>query len=134
MRKLLFILFLFGSLSLMAYPHHVFHHHVYHHHRVSKPTYHTPAKQYRSVRVVRVVKRSRPTRVINSYWRNGVLYYVILHPRKGYVYSNDLVLCEDCGKVLVKKRIRYCQRCIEKRKKTAFLTPIVAHPIIVQKQ
>ena len=113
MRKLLFILFLFGCIDLMAFPHHIYHHHIYHHHRVSKPTYHTPAKQYRSVRVVR---QHRPTRVLNTFYRNGVLYFIILHPRRGYVYNNDLVLCEGCGKVLVKKRLRYCHKCIEKKR------------------
>lgn len=113
MRKLLFILFLFGCIDLMAFPHHVYHHHIYHHHRVSKPTHHTPAKQYKSVKVVR---QHRPTRVLNTFYRNGVLYFIILHPRRGYVYDNDLVLCESCGKVLVKKNFKYCSKCRAKRK------------------
>ena len=113
MKKLLFILFLFCSIDLMAFPHHVYHHHIYHHHRASKPTHQTPVKQNRSVRVVR---RSKPTKVVNTFYRNGVLYFIILHPRKGYVYNNDLVLCEGCGKVLVKKNIKYCSKCRAEKK------------------
>ncbi len=113
MKKLLFILFLFCSVDLMAFPHHIHHHHVYHyHHKASKTTRHTPVKQNRSVRVIR---RSKPTKVINTFYRNGILYFIILHPRRGYVYDNDLVLCEGCGKVLVKKNFKYCSKCRAKK-------------------
>ena len=113
MKKLLFVLFLLCSIDLMAFPHHVYHHHVYHHHhKTSQPIHYTSVKQNKSVKIVR---RSRPTKVINTFHKNGILYFIILHPKRGHVYNNDLIICEGCGKFLVKKNIKYCSKCRAKK-------------------
>ena len=117
MRKFILGLLLSFCINGMAFPiHHIHHHHSRPHHSTHVTTHQTKKVQPRKVR--RIV-RQHHTKMVNTYWRNGVLYYVILRPKKGHVYDNGLVLCEGCNKVLVKKGVKYCNKCrgIKKFKK-----------------
>jgi hypothetical protein len=110
MKKFILVLFLFFSIGGMAIHVHHFHHHTYHHsspHRNSHVTTQTRNVRPHKVRSI----QHRNTKEINTVWRNGILYYVILNPRKGHVYGNKWVLCEGCKKVLVKKGVKYCSKC-----------------------
>ena len=114
MKKFILLLFLLFSVNVIAFPiHHIHHHHSRPHHSTHVTTHQTKKVQPR-----RIVRRHH-TKMVNTYWRNGVLYYVILHPKKDHVYDNGLVLCEGCNKVLVKKGVKYCSKCrrIKKLKK-----------------
>ena len=108
MKKFILGLLLSFSISGMAFPVHHIHHHSHPHHSTHVTTHQTKKVQPHKVRQI---VRHHNTKMINTYWRNGVLYYVILRPRKGHVYDNGLVLCEGCNKVLVKKGVRYCSKC-----------------------
>jgi len=113
MKKFILGLLLIFSVNVMAIHVHNFHHYSSPHHS-SHVTYHNNiTTRTRSVQLhkIRPVMRRHRTKMINTYWRNGILYYIILHPRKGHVYDNGLVLCEGCNKVLVKKGMRYCSKC-----------------------
>ena len=116
MKKFILLLFLLFSVNVVAFPIHHFHHHSRPHHSTHVTTHQTKKVQPRKVR--RIV-RLHHTKMVNTYWRNGVLYYVILRPKKGHVYDNGLVLCEGCNKVLIKKGVKYCSKCrrIKKLKK-----------------
>jgi len=107
MKKFILGLFLLFSVNGMAI-------HVHHSHHHSHPHYHshvtTQTKKVQPRKIRRVVKQHH-TKLVNTYWRNGVLYYIILYPKRGHVYDNGLVLCEGCNKVLVKKGVRYCSKC-----------------------
>lgn len=106
MKKFILGLFLLFSINGMAIPiHHHFYHYSHPHHHSSVTT---QTKQ--SHKVHQRIRRQNP-KVINTFWRNGILYYVILCPKRGHVYDNGLVLCEGCGKVLVKKGVKYCSKC-----------------------
>jgi hypothetical protein len=105
MKKFILLLFLLFSINVMAFPIH----HIHHYSRPHNHSYIT-THQTKKVQPHRVV-RHHNTKMINTYWRNGVLYYVILRPKKGHVYDNGLVLCEGCNKVLVKKGVKYCSKC-----------------------
>jgi hypothetical protein len=99
------LLFTLFSISGMAIHVHHFHHYSHPHHSTHVTTHQTKKVQPR--RIVRL----HHTKMVSTYWRNGVLYYVILRPKKGHVYDNGLVLCEGCNKVLVKKGVKYCSKC-----------------------
>ena len=58
----------------------------------------------------------RNTKVVNTFLYNGILYYIILNPRRGHAYNNGLVLCKGCNKVLVKKGVKYCSNCRKNKK------------------
>lgn len=107
MKKFILLLFLMFSINMTAI-------HVHHFHHYSRP-HHSSHVAIQTKKVqphkVRPVTRHHNTKMINTYWRNGVLYYVILRPKKGHVYNNGLVLCEGCNKVLVKKGVKYCSKC-----------------------
>lgn len=111
MKKFILLLFLLFSINVVAFPVHHFHHyshhssHVTHHNNITTRT--RSVQPYK----VRPVTRRYNTKMVNTYWRNGILYYVILHPKRGHVYDNGLVLCEGCHKVLVKKGVKYCSKC-----------------------
>lgn len=107
MKKFILLLFLMFSVNMMSFPIHHFHHHSRSHHSTHVTTQTKKVQPYKARRIVRHYN----TKMINTYWRNGVLYYVILRPRKGHVYGNGLVLCEGCNKVLVKKGVKYCSKC-----------------------
>lgn len=112
MKKFILLLFLLFSVNVMAFPvHHI--HHSRPHHSTHVTTHQTKKAQPHKVR--RIV-RQHHTKMVNTYWRNGVLYYIILHPKKGHVYDNGLVLCEGCNKVLVKKEVKYCSNCRRNKK------------------
>ena len=88
--------------------------HVHHFHHYSRPHHHSHVTtQTRKVQSHKARPRIRrhDTKIVNTFWRNGVLYYVILSPKRGHVYENGLVLCEGCNKVLVKKGVKYCSKC-----------------------
>jgi len=110
MRKFILVLFLFFSIGGMAIYVHHFNHHIYHH---SSPRRHshviTQTRNVHSHKVRSIPHRN--TKVINTIWHNGILYYVILNTRRGHVYGNEWVLCEGCNKVLVKKGVKYCSKC-----------------------
>lgn len=108
MKKFILLLFLLFSVNVMAFHVHHIHHYSRPHHYSHVTTHQTKKAQPHKVR--RVIKQPH-TKMVNTYWRNGVLYYVILCPKKGHVYDNEWVLCEGCNKVLVKKGVRYCSKC-----------------------
>ena len=107
MKKFILGLFLLFSIDGMAIHTHHFHHYSHSHHRNHVTT------QTRKVQSHKVRSRIRRhnTKVVNTFWRNGILYYVILHPKRGHIYGNEWVLCEGCNKVLVKKGVKYCNKC-----------------------
>jgi hypothetical protein len=107
MKKFILGLLLSFSINGMAFPIHHIHHYSHSHHRTHITT---KTKKVQPCKVRRIV-RLHHTKMVNTYWRNGILYYIILHPKKGHVYDNGLVLCEGCNKVLVKKEIKYCSKC-----------------------
>lgn len=108
MKKFILGLLLSFSINGMAFPIHHIHHYSHPHHHSHVTTHQT--KKVQPHKVYRIVRRHH-TKMVNTYWRNGILYYIILHPKKGHVYDNGLVLCEGCNKVLVKKEIKYCSKC-----------------------
>jgi hypothetical protein len=115
MKKFILGLLLLFSINVMAIHVHHFHHYPRTHHSSHVTTHHhnhttTRIKSVQSQKV-RPVTRHHNTKMINTYWRNGVLYYVILRPKKDHVYGNGFVLCEGCNKVLVKKGVKYCSKC-----------------------
>lgn len=115
MKQLLFILCLFFSVNSVAYPHFIHH---YHHSSVSRTRYiphHQSKSSSTKVRSSKIVRDHRHTKVVKTFQHNGMIYFIILHPKKGHVYNNDLVLCEGCGKVLVKRNVKYCHKCMKKR-------------------
>ena len=99
------LLFLLSSVCGMAKFHHFHHyHHSSHHNYVTTPTKRVqPHNKHPKIK--------RQTSISNTFWRNGILYYIILNPKRGHVYDNKLVLCEGCHKVLVKRGVRYCSKC-----------------------
>jgi len=107
MRKFILGLLLLFSVNGMAI-------HVHHFHYYSRP-HHRNYVTTRTMKVqshkVRPIIRRHDTKVVNTFWRNGILYYVILAPKRGHVYDNRWVLCEGCNKVLVKKGVKYCSKC-----------------------
>lgn len=107
MKKFILGLLLSFSINGMAFPVHHIHHYSHSHHHTHVTT---KTKKVQLHKVHRVVRRHH-TKMVNTYWRNGILYYVILRPKKGHVYDNGLVLCEGCNKVLVKKGVKYCSKC-----------------------
>lgn len=113
MKKFILGLLLLFSINVMAI--HVYHFHHYSHHSSHITTHHHnhTVTRTRSVQPqkVRPVTRRHHTKMVSTYWRNGILYYVILRPKRGHVYDNGLVLCEGCNKVLVKKGVKYCSKC-----------------------
>ena len=110
MRNFILVLFLLFSISGKAIHTHHFHHHIYHHSRSHHKSHvKTQESEVHSHKVRSIPHRN--TKVINTFWRNGILYYVILNPRRGHVYENGLVLCEGCNKALVKKGVKYCSKC-----------------------
>lgn len=89
--------------------------HVHHFRHYSRPHRHhshvtTQTRKVQSHKVRPTIRR-HDTKVVNTFWRNGILYYVILNPRRGHVYRDELILCEGCNKVLVKKGVKYCSKC-----------------------
>lgn len=114
MKKFILGLLLSFSINVGAFPIHHFHH--YSHHSSHITTHHhnyvttQTTRKVQPHKVHRIVRRNN-TKVVNTYWRNGILYYVILSPKRGHVYDNGWVLCEGCNKVLVKKGVKYCSKC-----------------------
>jgi len=108
MKNFILGLFLLFSIDGMAIHVHHFHHYYHPQHYHNHVRTHTRNVQPQKVRPI---IRRHHTRVINTFWRNGILYYVILSSKKGHVYDNGLVLCEGCNKVLVKKGVKYCSKC-----------------------
>jgi len=107
MKNFILGLFLFFSINGMAIPIHYFHHYSHPHHQSHVTTQTRKAQLHK----VRPRIRRQNLKVINTFWRNGILYYIILCPKRGHVYDNGLVLCEGCNKVLVKKGVKYCSKC-----------------------
>jgi hypothetical protein len=112
MKKFILGLFLFFSINGMAIHVHHFHHysHPHHHSYVTTQTKKVQPHKVHTTKTRRIIRRHK-TKVVNNFLHNGILYYVILHPKKGHVYDNGLVLCEGCNKVLVKKGVKYCSKC-----------------------
>jgi len=109
MKNFILGLFLLFSINGMAIHH--FHHYSHSHHR-SHVTTQTRKVQSHKVKSQRIYKnKPHTTKVVNTFWRNGILYYVILNPGRGHVYEDKWVLCEGCKKVLVKKGVKYCSKC-----------------------
>ncbi len=106
MKNFILGLFLLFSIDGMAIHVHHFHHYYRPHHH-SHVT--TQAQKVHPHKVRSTIHRD--TKVINTFWRNGILYYVILNPKRGHVYGDEWVLCEGCNKVLVKKGVKYCSKC-----------------------
>ena len=102
MKQFILGLLLLFSINGMAIHVHHFHHYSSPHSRVTTRT--------KKIQSCPVIKR-KGTKVKNTFWRNGVLYYVILNPRRGHVYDNELELCKGCNRVLVKKSVKYCNKC-----------------------
>lgn len=114
MRKfILGLFFTLFSINGMAIHVHHFHHYSRSHHHSYITTHQTKTVQPQRIRPI---TRRYNTKMVNTYWRNGILYYIILNPRRGHVYNNGLVLCEGCNKVLVKKGVRYCSKCRKLKK------------------
>ena len=107
MRKFILGLLLLFSVNGMAIHVHRFHHYPRTHRRNHVTTQTRELQSHKN----RPITRRHDTKVINTFWRNGILYYVILNPKRGHVYGNEWVLCEGCNKVLVKKRVKYCSKC-----------------------
>lgn len=107
MKNFILGLFLLFSIEGMAFHIHHFHHYSHPHH-YSHIT--TRARKVHSHRARPIVRRNN-TKVVNTFWCTGILYYTIFNPRKDHVYDNKLVLCEGCNKVLVKKGVKYCSKC-----------------------
>lgn len=120
MKKIILGLLLLFSVNVMAIhvPH--FHHYSRPHHRTHVTT---KARNVQSHKI-RPMARQHNTKVANTFWRNGILYYIILNPRRSHVYDNgkvqehifilkqdSFVLCNGCNKVLVKKGVKYCNKC-----------------------
>ena len=105
MKNFILGLFLFFSINGMAFHVHHFHHYPHHHSHITTQTRKTQLYK------VRPRIRHHNTKVVNTFWRNGILYYIILAPKRGHVYDKDWVLCENCNKVLVKKGVKYCSKC-----------------------
>jgi hypothetical protein len=107
MKKFILGLFLLFSVNVMAFPIHHFYHYSRSHHRNHVTT------QTRKVQSHKVRPRIRRhnTKVVNTFWRNGILYYAILNSRKSHAYENKWVLCKGCNKVLVRKGVKYCSKC-----------------------
>jgi len=107
MKNFILGLFLLFSINGMAI-------HVHHFHHYSRPHHHSyVTTQTRKVQThkVRPVIRRHDTKVVNTFWRNGILYYIILNPGRNHVYEDKWVLCKGCNKVLVKKGVKYCSKC-----------------------
>lgn len=111
MKKFILGLLLSFCINGMAFPIHHFHHYSHHSSHVTHHNNITTRTRSIQPQKVRPVMKRHHTKMVNTYWRNGILYYVILRPKKGHVYDNGLVLCEGCNKVLVKKGVRYCSKC-----------------------
>ena len=107
MRKFILGLLLLFSVNGVAI--HV--HHFYHYSRPHHRTHMTTQTRKVQPQKIRPIIRRHDTKVVNTFWRNGILYYVIISPKRGHVYENGLVLCEGCNKVLVKKGVKYCSKC-----------------------
>ena len=107
MKKFIFGLLLLFSVNGMAI-------HIHHYHHYSRPHHNshvtTQTKKVQSHKTHPTVRRN-DTKVVNTFLRNGVLYYIILNPKRGHVYNDELVLCDDCHKVFVKKGVKYCNKC-----------------------
>ena len=117
MKQFILGLFLLFSINTMAI-------HVHHFHHYSRPHHHnhvtTQTKEVQSHKVRPRIRRY-DTKVANTFWRNGILYYVILNPRRGHIYDNGLVPCEGCNKVLAKKGVKYCSKCRRRIKGTKII-------------
>ena len=112
MKQFILGLFLLFSVDGMAIHIHHFHHYYRPHHHSHVTTQTRKVQPHKvQARKVRTIIRHEP-KIVKTFWRNGILYYIILSPRRGYVYDNGLVLCEGCNKVLVKKGVKYCSKCI----------------------
>lgn len=109
MRQFILGLLLLFSVNGMAKFHHV--HHFHHHSHPYHSNHVTTHTRHEQPHKIRPMTRRHDTKVVNTFWRNGILYYIILNPGRGRVYNNGLVLCEGCNKVLVKKGVRYCSKC-----------------------
>ena len=107
MKKIILGLLLLFSVNVMAIyvPH--FHHYSHPHYRNHVTTHARKVQSHK----IRPMTRRHNTKVANTFWRHGILYYVILNPRRGHAYNNGLVLCEGCNKVLVKRGVKYCSKC-----------------------
>ena len=117
MRKFILGILLIFSVNVMAIHVHHFHHYSHPHHssHITTQTRSVQPQKVHTIKVHRIVKLHN-TKMVNTYWRNGILYYIILRPKKGHVYDNGLVLCEGCNKVLVKKGVKYCSKCRKLKK------------------
>lgn len=113
MKKFILGLLLSFCINGMAFPIRHFHHYSHQSSHITTHPHNHTTTRIRSIQPhkIRSVTKRHHTKMVSTYWRNGILYYIILHPKKGHVYDNGLVLCEGCNKVLVKKGVRYCSKC-----------------------
>ena len=110
MKKFILGLFLLFSVNVMAFHVHHFHHFYHYSHSHHRNHVTTQTRKVQSHKVHSRIRRHN-TKTVNTFLRNGILYYIILNPKRGHIYDNRLVLCEGCNKVLVKKGVKYCTKC-----------------------